>query len=99
MICFYIYILFHVSITGSFGGLDLHGKNRSVHWTHLASGVSAGDNTLTVEEDTDWEEGDEIMVTATSYEPWHTETFKIASVTDARTFVLNATFEHGHSCE
>ena len=67
-----------------------------MHWTHLATSVSAGDDTITVEEDTDWEEGDEIMVTATTYEPWHTETFKILSVTDARTFVLNATFEHNH---
>ncbi|XP_072027284.1 LOW QUALITY PROTEIN: fibrocystin-L-like [Amphiura filiformis] len=82
---------------GSFGGLDIHGQNRSVFWTHLATPVALGDDTITVAEDTDWEEGDEIIVTSTSYEPWHTETFKILSVTNARTFVLNATFEYSHS--
>ena len=84
------------TLTGSFGGLDLHGMNHTTYWTRLATTVYPGDNTITVMEDTDWVAGDEVVVTTTSYEAWHTETFTIDGVLDARTFVLNTTFEFRH---
>ncbi len=81
---------------GVFGGLDLHGKNRSVYWTQLSATVSPGENTLTVVAETDWIIGDEIVVATTSYEAWQTETFIIEAVTDPSTFQINGTFEYRH---
>lgn len=52
-----------------------------------------------VTDDTDWEVGNEIVVTTTSYEAWHTETFSIAAVLDAKTFELNGTFQFQHLCK
>ncbi|XP_072025340.1 fibrocystin-L-like [Amphiura filiformis] len=80
---------------GVFGGLDLHGISRTVYWTHLASTIFPGDNTITVVKDTDWKVGDEIVIATTSYDPWHTETFAIAAV-NGRTFTLNATVQYKH---
>ena len=59
--------------------------------------VSPGDDSISLEKDTNWKVGDEIAVATTDYETWHTETFAIQEVTDARTFVLNATFQHLHT--
>ncbi|XP_071793632.1 fibrocystin-L-like isoform X1 [Asterias amurensis] len=84
---------------GVFGGLDLHGVNRTVYWTQLSATVSPGDNTLTVVAETDWVVGDEIVVATTSYEAWQTETFIIVAVTDASTFQINGTFEFRHIAE
>ncbi|XP_022097673.1 fibrocystin-L-like isoform X1 [Acanthaster planci] len=84
---------------GVFGGLDIHGKNRSIYWTQLSATVSPGDSTLTVKDETDWEVGDEIVVATTSYEAWQTETFKIEAVTDASTFQINGTFAFRHIAE
>ncbi|XP_022094388.1 fibrocystin-L-like [Acanthaster planci] len=81
---------------GVFGGLDIHGKNRSIYWTQLSATVSPGDTTLTVRDQTDWQVGDEIVVAATSYEAWQTETFKIEAVTDTSTFQINGSFAYRH---
>ncbi len=70
-----------------------------MYWTHLAATASPGDNIIEVMDETDWEIGDEIVVTTTSYEAWHTETFSIVGVLDARTFELNGTFEYMHLCK
>ncbi|XP_072018328.1 fibrocystin-L-like [Amphiura filiformis] len=85
---------------GVFGELDLHGKYHKTHWTHLATTVYPDNGTrITVMDDADWEVGDEIVVATTSFETWHTETFKIEEVVNVRTFVLNATFKHKHIAE
>ena len=70
-----------------------------VYWTYLAMPVYPDDSNITVMEDTDWEIGDEIVVTTTSYESRHTETFTIEGVLDERTFALNATFQYKHICK
>ncbi|XP_072034167.1 fibrocystin-L-like [Amphiura filiformis] len=80
---------------GVFGRLDLHGINRTVYWTRLASTVSPGENSITVVKDTDWKVGDEIVIATSSYDAWHTETFAIAGV-NGRTFTLNATVQYKH---
>ena len=82
--------------SGCFGGCDLHGQSHIVHWTHLATTAYPGNNTITVVTDTDWVIGDELVVTTTSYEAWDTETFTIESVIDAKTFVLNGSFQYKH---
>ena len=85
-------------IIGAFGGLDLHGVQRSVYWTYLETTISPGEDTLTVTEDTDWKKGEEIVVTTTSYDAWHTETFEITGVS-GRTFTLNSTAKFKHAGE
>ncbi|KAJ8026005.1 Fibrocystin-L [Holothuria leucospilota] len=83
-------------VLGVFGGLDLHGVNRDVTWTQLAATVLVDDDTIQVVDETDWEEGDEIMVTTTSYETWQTETFVITEKINKFTFRLNSSFEYNH---
>ncbi|KAJ8026384.1 Fibrocystin-L [Holothuria leucospilota] len=83
-------------VLGVFGELDLHGVTRDVTWTQLGATVQAGDNTIQLVEETDWGEGDEIMVTTTSYETWETETFLITEKMDKFNFRLNSSFRFRH---
>ena len=48
---------------GVLGGLDLHGKERSVRTTRLASGLSANQNAITiVDQPTDWKAGEFFVI-------------------------------------
>jgi hypothetical protein len=80
------------------GVLDIHGKN-VVSWTELDSTVQPGDTTLTVVEEVNWSVGDEIMVTSTDYNQYHTEFFKITTIKTLNgktTLSLATAFEHKH---
>jgi len=89
-----------VHIAAVFGGLDLFGEQRNVTWTHLAETAESGSNSITLETAVDWNVGDEIIVTTTSFNPWETETFKLASVSgDLKTLTLNASFQYKHLCK
>lgn len=81
---------------GVFGGLDLHGVEREVTWTKLATTVVPGDTSIHLAEETGWEVDDEIVVTTTSYETWQTETFVILEKTDKFNFKLNSSFQYSH---
>ena len=77
--------------------MDLHGIRHSVYWTQLASNVFEGASTITVVNETDWVAGDEVVITTTSYDPWHTETFAITAVDDTgKILTLNGTLKYGH---
>ena len=53
---------------GVLGGLDLHGKERSVRTTHLASGLSANQNAITiVDQPTDWKAGELFVIEIMKY--------------------------------
>ena len=54
------------SIGVRFSTLDMHGVQKK-SWTDLDSTVNPGENQLTLVEEVDWEVGDLIMVTSTSY--------------------------------
>ena len=47
------------------GSLDLHGKYIPVTWTHLASTVEPGENSLTLKQPVTWKEGDHIAIATT----------------------------------
>lgn len=49
------------------GGLDLHGQSPGVHWTRLGQTANVGDNEIVLEEEVDWNVGDEIVITTTGY--------------------------------
>ncbi|KAH9512878.1 Fibrocystin-L [Bulinus truncatus] len=77
-----------------YGGLKLHGKDRGIIKTFLASSVGSG-NVITVTDDVQWATGDVILITTTDYNPWHTETFTITSVI-GRDISLNDTVKYRH---
>ena len=82
---------------GVYGGLDLHGKPRNVSWTTLSNTAKAGTNVITLEKAVDWQVGEEIVITTTTYRHDQTETAKIASVSaDKRTLTLQSNLQYDH---
>ncbi|MCJ8746157.1 hypothetical protein PDJAM_G00138700 [Pangasius djambal] len=69
-------------VLGVFGALDLYGMPHRVYHTKLASTASAGSSSLSLQEPVDWQAGDEIVLSTTSYDPWQTETRTISAVSD-----------------
>ncbi|XP_067950541.1 fibrocystin-L-like [Watersipora subatra] len=62
------------------GGLDLHGKQRETLITTLSKTAQAGASTIMLRQETDWEAGESIMLTATSYDAQETEVVTITAV-------------------
>ncbi len=80
-----------------YGGLDLHGKIRSVSWTRLANTASAGQTLITLQEPVDWKAGEEVLVTTTSFILEHTEIRRIVAVSaDGRNLTLNVALDFEH---
>ncbi|CAH1264805.1 PKHD1L1 [Branchiostoma lanceolatum] len=80
-----------------YGELDLHGSPHLVTWTHLSSTFAAGNNKIRVRDEVDWQPGDEIVVTSTSYDPHQAETFSIRKVgKDRQTLYLDKPLQHTH---
>ncbi|XP_053468790.1 PKHD1 like 1, tandem duplicate 1 [Ictalurus furcatus] len=69
-------------VLGVFGGLDLYGMPHRVYHTKLGSTAMAGSNSLSLQEPVDWQVGDEIVLSTTSYDPWQTETRTISAVSN-----------------
>ncbi|KAK3716577.1 hypothetical protein RRG08_039372 [Elysia crispata] len=80
---------------GVFGGLQLHGVDPGIIRTNLNVTANVGDQTLTVVDNTGWVSGNEILLTTTSYNSWHTETFTISSVS-GNVITLNDTVKFTH---
>lgn len=82
---------------GVYGGLDLHGRPRHPTWTRLESTAYAGSTNITLELPVDWEIGEEIVITTTSYNANHSETRTIANKSaDSRTLWLNSPLTYDH---
>ncbi|OCT77099.1 hypothetical protein XELAEV_18032294mg, partial [Xenopus laevis] len=87
-------------VLGVFGQLDLHGMPRSVYRTKLATTAAKGSLNITLVHAVDWEAGEEIVITTTSYDTWQTETRQIVTVSpDMRTISLNASLQYTHIAE
>ncbi|CAH1789358.1 unnamed protein product [Owenia fusiformis] len=87
---------------GVFGGLDLWGVERTVTWTTLAQTATAGTNQISLKDAVDWVAGEEIVIAATGFNSWETETFAItAKSADNLTLTLNSslTFNHQGSAQ
>ncbi|GFN92106.1 fibrocystin-l [Plakobranchus ocellatus] len=80
---------------GVFGGLQLHGVDPGIIRTRLRRTAKVGDQTLTVEDNVGWSAGNEILLTTTDYNSWHTETFTITSVS-GKVISLNDTVKFIH---
>ncbi|XP_013401885.1 LOW QUALITY PROTEIN: fibrocystin-L-like [Lingula anatina] len=81
----------------AFGGLDLHGKDVVIPWTELARPASAGDTTITLRDDISdhWNPNDDIMITATGFNPFETEIRRITAVS-GKVVTLNASLSFNH---
>ncbi|XP_062266639.1 PKHD1 like 1, tandem duplicate 1 [Platichthys flesus] len=84
-------------VLGVFGTLELYGQPHDVYHTKLAATASAGSNTLTLSQAVDWQVGDEVLISTTSYSAWETEKRFIGAVSaDGRTLTLNSSLTHTH---
>ena len=48
--------------------LDIHGKPRKVTWTMLLNSAHSGENTITTLVETDWKEGEIIVIASSSWD-------------------------------
>ncbi|TSK31508.1 Fibrocystin-L [Bagarius yarrelli] len=87
-------------VLGVFGALELHGMPHNIYHTKLAQTAWAGSSSLTLQDSVDWQAGDEIVLSTTSYDPWQTETRTISAVTDnGLTLSLDQPLTYTHIAE
>uniref|UniRef100_A0A7N4NVE6 Fibrocystin-L n=1 Tax=Sarcophilus harrisii TaxID=9305 RepID=A0A7N4NVE6_SARHA len=87
-------------VLGIFGELDLHGITRTVYKTKLSETTLAGSRVISLMDAVDWEVGEDIVITTTSYDSRQTETRKIIQIlADQRSFILNDSLSYTHIAE
>uniref|UniRef100_A0A8D0SJH6 Fibrocystin-L n=1 Tax=Sus scrofa TaxID=9823 RepID=A0A8D0SJH6_PIG len=87
-------------VLGVFGELDLHGIPHSIYKTKLSETAKAGSKVLSLMDAVDWQEGDEIVITTTSYDFHQTETRSIVKILhDHKILILNDTLSYTHFAE
>ncbi len=59
-------------------------------WVRLNKSLKKDDRTLTLNRAVDWQVGDQIVVTATDYLPFHSETLTIQNIDSTRTIITTA---------
>ncbi|KAM6974364.1 PKHD1 like 1, tandem duplicate 1, partial [Tautogolabrus adspersus] len=84
-------------VLGVFGTLELYGQPHNVYHTKLAATADAGSNKLSLRESVDWQVGEEIAVSSSSYNAWETEKHKISAVSaDGRELTLDQPLTYKH---
>ncbi|XP_029299003.1 LOW QUALITY PROTEIN: PKHD1 like 1, tandem duplicate 1 [Cottoperca gobio] len=84
-------------VLGVFGTLELYGLPHNVYHTKLAATADAGSNTLNLSQSVDWQVGDEVVISTSSYSAWDTEKHHITAVSaDGRILTLNQPLSHTH---
>ncbi|XP_013209363.1 fibrocystin-L [Microtus ochrogaster] len=87
-------------VLGVFGELDLHGLPHSIYKTKLSETAEAGSRILSLVDAVDWQEGDDIVITTTSYDLHQTETRRIAKILHGhKILVLNDSLSYTHLAE
>ncbi|XP_072303332.1 fibrocystin-L-like [Eucyclogobius newberryi] len=82
---------------GVFGILDLYGKAPNVYHTKLSASSAAGTKTLTLATAVDWQVGDEVAISTSSYDVWETEKGVISAVSqDGLVLTLDKPLTHTH---
>ena len=87
---------------GAFGELILTSKPRLPTWTTLGATVEAGGTEIVLSESVEWEVGDEIVITSTSFEGAESETAVISTVSNSGTTLTLSSplqFQHVHVTE
>ena len=83
---------------GVFGFLDMHGVDSGISFTKLASTANAGDTAIELMEEVGWSVGDEIVISATSYELKETERKSITAISGT-TITIDSALEFTHISE
>ncbi|XP_054461971.1 PKHD1 like 1, tandem duplicate 1 [Anoplopoma fimbria] len=84
-------------VLGVFGTLELYGQPHNVYHTKLAATADAGSNTLNLAQSVDWQVGDEVVISTTSYNAWETEKHQITAVSaDGHLLTLDQPLTHTH---
>ncbi|KAM6899772.1 PKHD1 like 1, tandem duplicate 1 [Xenentodon cancila] len=84
-------------VLGVFGTLDLYGQPHNVYHSKLASTADAGSNTLSLTLAVDWQVGDEVAISTTSYIASETEKRWITAVSaEGRVLTLDQPLAHTH---
>ncbi|XP_059206673.1 fibrocystin-L-like isoform X1 [Centropristis striata] len=84
-------------VLGVFGTLELYGQPHNVYHTKLASTADAGTSSLSLSQPVDWQVGDEVVISTSSYSAWETEKRHISAVSaDGRILTLNQPLSHTH---
>uniref|UniRef100_A0A3B4AF70 Uncharacterized protein n=1 Tax=Periophthalmus magnuspinnatus TaxID=409849 RepID=A0A3B4AF70_9GOBI len=82
---------------GVFGILELYGKPPNVYHTKLSASSAAGTNSVTLAKAVDWQVGDEVAISTSSYNTWETEKRVISAVSDDRmVLTLDKPLTHTH---
>ena len=81
---------------GVFGELILHAETPNAVWTTLSNTASPGDVSIRVSDNVDWNAGDTIVITSTSYKAEETEKFQISS-RDGRMITLDGPLQYTHT--
>ncbi|KAM9737277.1 LOW QUALITY PROTEIN: PKHD1 like 1, tandem duplicate 1 [Menidia menidia] len=85
-------------VLGVFGSLELFGLPRDVYHTKLAATAATGSSRLTLAKPVDWQAGDEIAVSTSSYDARETEKHRISAVSaDGRVLTLSRPLSHTHT--
>ncbi|XP_068094025.1 fibrocystin-L-like [Hyperolius riggenbachi] len=85
-------------VLGVFGKLDLHGLPRLVYKTKLGLTALAGSQYIIVADPVDWQVGEDIVITTSSYKAWQTEARRIIAVSpDHKNLTLNASLTFTHT--
>ncbi|XP_053190049.1 fibrocystin-L-like [Scomber japonicus] len=87
-------------VLGVFGTLELYGLPHNVYHTKLAATSNAGSNSLKLAQSVDWQVGDEVVISTTSYNASETEKHKITAVSsDGRVLTLDQPLAYMHISE
>ncbi|MBZ3876694.1 Fibrocystin-L [Sciurus carolinensis] len=87
-------------VLGVFGELDLHGLPHSIYKTKLSETAEAGSKVLSLKEAVDWQEGEDIVITTTSYDLYQTETRRIVKILHGnKILILNDSLSYTHLAE
>ncbi len=82
---------------GVYGGLDLHGKPRNISWTRLNQTADIGANSISLYESVDWQIGEQIIITTTSFIANQSEVLTITGVSsDRKTIRFNESLQYRH---
>ena len=82
---------------GVFGELILNAEpTSSTSWSLLRNTANVGDTQITLMDNVDWNTGDLIVVTSTSFDAFETEVFEISSVAQ-NVLILNDSIKYTHS--
>ena len=80
-----------------FGTLDMHGVKRPITWTKLETTVMPNATVITVQEEVDWQVGEQISIASTEFDGREGEQRTIIAVAaDRKTFTLDQKLTYKH---